>query len=348
MSRTYQTGHQDPIHGQRPQPDSRHLDGATMTHACNVRDEAAHWFSRNRDPEQSAEERCRFEAWLQADALHREEYRLLEQMWSAADLIPEQRLRALCAAEVRALPVASRRRFLQGALAAAASVVLAGGATYLFDPFSLRGDTFVTQLGERRQVTLADGSTLDLNGRTRVTVLDGDDRRLVRLDAGEAMFSVTPDKARPFVVEAGPGRVTVTGTRFNVRHDAQEMRVAVASGQVLVAGGQGAASRPLLAGDGVRVRADGSVGPVQRIDVHAITAWREGKLIFNDVPLAEVAAEVSRYREKPLRVAPEVESLRVSSVFRSDDTNALLTALPRILPVKVRTLADGSNEIIPF
>lgn len=320
-----------------------------MTHDdCRVRDEAAHWFSRNRDPQQGAQERQQFAAWLAADAAHRAEYRVLERLWSAADLIPEQRLRELCKAEVRALPVPSRRRFLQGALAAAASVVLAGGATYLFDPFSLRGESYATGLGERRQVTLADGSTLDLNGRTRVTVIFSADRRLVRLDTGEALFSVTPDTSRPFVVEAGPGRVTVTGTRFNVRHDAQDMRVAVASGRVLVAGGQGAASRPLLAGDGVRVAADGSVGAVQAIDIATITAWRQGKLIFNDAPLAEVVEEVSRYRENPLRVAPEVANLRFSSVFRADDTNAFLVALPRILPVKVRTLSDGSNEIIPF
>ncbi|AYF86502.1 FecR family protein [Pseudomonas sp. DY-1] len=315
---------------------------------CKVRDEAARWFSRNRDPEQGIDERRLFESWLAADASHRSEYRLLERMWIAVDLIPEQRLREFCTAEVRPLPVRSRRRFLQGTLAAAASVVLAGGATYVFDPFSLRGESYATQLGERRQVTLADGSTLDLNGRTRITVIYSADRRLVRLEAGEAMFGVTPDKARPFVVEAGAGRVTVTGTRFNVRRDASGVRVAVESGRVLVVGEQGEASRPLLGGDGVRVAADGVVGPVQRIDIASITAWREGKLIFNDVPLAEVAQEVSRYRELPLRVVPEVADLRFSSVFRADDTNALLAALPRILPVKVRTLPDGSSEIIPF
>ncbi len=315
---------------------------------CKVRDEAARWFTRNRDPKQGSNERREFEAWLAADASHRSEYRFLEEIWSAADLIPEQRLRALCSAEVRPLPGASRRRFLQGALAAAASVVLAGGATYLFDPFSLRGENYVTALGERRQVVLTDGSTLDLNGRTRITVDYGADRRLVRLEAGEAMFSVTPDNARPFVVEAGAGRVTVTGTRFNVRRDVEDVRVAVESGRVLVAGERGEASRPLLAGDGVRVAADGGVGPVQRIDIASITAWRQGKLIFTDVPLAEVAREVSRYREQPLRVVPEVANLRFSSVFRADDTNALLAALPRILPVKVRTLPDGSSEIIPF
>ncbi len=69
--------------------------------------------------------------------------------------------------------------------------------------------------------------------------------------------------------------------------------------------------------------------------------------MFNNASLGEVAAEVSRYRDKPLTVSqPNVASLRLTSVFKSDDTDALLKALPSILPVTVRTLADGSQEII--
>ena len=75
--------------------------------------------------------------------------------------------------------------------------------------------------------------------------------------------------------------------------------------------------------------------------------WRDGRLVFNGASLAEVAREVSRYRAQPLRVgSPEVAKMRLTSVFRVDDTNALLMALPHLLPVKVRTLADGSSEII--
>jgi transmembrane sensor len=41
-----------------------------------------------------------------------------------------------------------------------------------------------------------------------------------------------------------------------------------------------------------------------------------------------------------------VGNLRLTSVFKSDNTDALLKALPSILPVAVRTLDDGSQEII--
>ena len=61
----------------------------------------------------------------------------------------------------------------------------------------------------------------------------------------------------------------------------------------------------------------------------------------------EVAAEVSRYRQQPLHVTdPAVARLRLTSVFKTADTDALLKALPRILPVAINTRADGSQEIV--
>ena len=69
--------------------------------------------------------------------------------------------------------------------------------------------------------------------------------------------------------------------------------------------------------------------------------------MFDNATLAEVVAEVSRYRTEPLRVAPgKVAQLRLSSTFSSDDTDALLRALPSILPVAIKAHEDGSREII--
>jgi len=69
--------------------------------------------------------------------------------------------------------------------------------------------------------------------------------------------------------------------------------------------------------------------------------------VFDNATLADVVAEVSRYRTQPLRVAPgKVAQLRLSSTFSTDDTDALLRALPSILPVAVKSHEDGSREII--
>ncbi|QXI04373.1 FecR family protein [Pseudomonas tensinigenes] len=312
-----------------------------------VRDDAARWFVRLQEPAIDADEQQRFDAWLNKHPQHRDEFQLLQGLWSAADLLPAPRLKAL----VETPPTRRERRpMLRYAVAASVLAVALGLGLFsgLNHPGGYRAE-FATALGERKHVALPDGSVIDLNSRSRLQVRFEQDRRLIELAEGEAMFSVARDTSRPFVVEAGIGKVTVTGTRFDVRRDIAQTRVAVEQGTVKVQGRDAADDQfiNLTAGLGTSVDAQGKVAAAYAVNAAELTAWRSGKLVFNNASLSEVAAEVSRYREKPLTVAnPTVASLRLTSVFKSDNTDALLKALPSILPVAVRTLADGSQEII--
>lgn len=312
-----------------------------------VRDDAARWFVRLQEPAVDAEQYRNFEAWLNEHPQHRDEFQLLQGLWTAADLLPAPRLKALCET-----PPARRQRRPLLRYAVAASVVAVALGLGLFSglnhPQGYSAE-FVTALGERKHVALPDGSMIDLNSRSRLQVRFEKDRRLIELTEGEAMFSVEHDTSRPFVVEAGSGKVTVTGTRFDVRRDVTQTRVAVEQGTVKVQGRDSADADfiSLTAGLGTRIDAQGKVAPAYAVNPAELTAWRSGKLVFNNASLGEVAEQVSRYRDKPLTVAnPAVANLRLTSVFKSDNTDALLKALPNILPVAVRTLADGSQEII--
>ncbi|QXH57568.1 FecR family protein [Pseudomonas maumuensis] len=309
-----------------------------------VGEQAASWFARAQDAPHDNTVQAALQAWLAQHPRHRQEYERLAQLWCAADFIPRQRLEALCQPEpVRQLP---RRRLLRQALAAGVAVVALGlGWTGWQYQQLNHQDTLSTALGERRQVELPDGSRLELNSATQVQVMFSSGQRHVRLGAGEAMFIVAHDSGRPFVVSTAQGDVTVTGTRFDVRQDPGSTRVAVEQGSVKV---QGAAESLALltAGQGSHIDAQGKVAAPYAIDANAVTAWRQGKLVFDNAPLSEVVAEVSRYRAQPLHVAGKAAALRLSSTFSSDDPDALLRALPSILPVRVKTLADGSSEIV--
>ncbi|WP_460129446.1 FecR family protein [Pseudomonas sp. H1_D05] len=322
------------------------------TRACacgqtTVRDDAARWFVRLQEPAIEADEQQRFDAWLNEHPQHRDEFQLLQGLWSAADLLPAPRLKALAETPPNRR---QRRPLLRYAVAASVLAVALGLGLFsgLNHPGGYRAE-FATALGERKHVALPDGSVIDLNSRSRLQVRFEQDRRLIELSEGEAMFSVAHDTSRPFVVEAGSGKVTVTGTRFDVRRDVTQTRVAVEQGTVKVQGRDASDNQfiSLSAGLGTHVDAQGQVAAAYAVNPAELTAWRGGKLVFNNASLSEVAAEVSRYREKPLTVTnPAVASLRLTSVFKSDNTDALLKALPSILPVAVRTLADGSQEII--
>ncbi|MGP6425543.1 FecR family protein [Pseudomonas pharyngis] len=312
-----------------------------------VRDDAARWFVRLQEPAVSVDEQQRFDAWLEEHPQHRDEFQLLQGLWTAADLLPAPRLKALCETPPTRR---ERRQLLRYAVAASVVAVALGLGLFsgLNHPQGYNVE-FATALGERKHVALPDGSVIDLNSRSRLQVRFEKDRRLIELTEGEAMFSVEHDTSRPFVVEAGSGKVTVTGTRFDVRRDVTQTRVAVEQGTVKVQGRDAADADfiSLTAGLGTRIDAQGKVAPAYAVNPAELTAWRSGKLVFNNASLSEVAEEVSRYRDKPLKVSnPAVANLRLTSVFKSDNTDALLKALPNILPVAVRTLADGSQEII--
>jgi len=312
-----------------------------------VRDEAARWFVRLQEPAVEVDAHRQFDRWLNQHPQHRDEFALLQGLWTAADLVPAARLRALC----EETPSRSKRRpILRYAVAASVLAVAAGLALFsgLNQP-SLYTAQFSTAVGERRQVALPDGSVVDLDSRSRIQVRFEKDRRAIELSEGEAMFSVEHDTSRPFVVEAGSGKVTVTGTRFDVRRGSAETRVVVEQGTVKVQGHDAASDDfvSLTAGLGTHVDAGGKVAVAYAVDPAEMTAWRNGKLVFDNASLADVVEQVSRYRDKPLKVGNgAVGDLRLTSVFKSDNTDALLKALPNILPVAVRTLADGSQEII--
>lgn len=321
----------------------------SSTPASPAREEAAAWFARVRAGALDPAQQEALAHWRAASAANEHEYRALERIWDLAGRMDPERLLALAEEAPRASArKPGRWRHAGAAMACALLLGVAVGGYQWHRAQPVFAGEARTALGERKSVPLPDGSSVDVNTGTQLQVRYYRDRRVVELAAGEATFSVNPDAQRPFIVEAGSGSVKVTGTRFNVRRDGGEVAVAVLSGRVEVSGTAPGARAPamLTAGLAVRVDGAGSVGEVRRTDVAALTAWRDGKLVFDDAPLAEVLRELSRYSAKPIRLADtRVGQMRLSSTFRVNDTDALLEALPRILPVQVGRLPDGSAEI---
>ncbi|MBP2231638.1 transmembrane sensor [Azospirillum agricola] len=232
-------------------------------------------------------------------------------------------------------PVMGRRAALGGALAASAAALVAGSG--VLGPLAGLTADYATRPGERRAVALPDGSTVLLNTATALSVDFGDGERRIALKAGEAFFEVAKDPDRPFLVVARAGETRAVGTAFAVRADGDAVQVTVSEGIVEVTAASGEPMR-LLAGQGVSYGGDGR-DPASRphaVNEAAATAWRRGKLIFNQRPLVEVAAEMSRYRSGRVMVAnPDLERLPVTGVFELDDQDGTLRAIEQALPVKV-------------
>lgn len=297
------------------------------------------WFVRLADGDAGDAEHARFRAWLAAAPEHRAAWERTCRLWSRLDgLAPALQGRAAevaAAAPLPAGPRLSRRRWLAGAVAAAA-VAVAGGA-WVRDNHLLADRRTAT--GERRAVTLADGSAVELGSASALSVEFTERQRKVVLHAGEAFFRVAADPVRPFVVAAGDGETRALGTAFNVRHGAAAIEVTVTEHAVAVSLGGGEA---IAVGAGQQVRyADGRLGDVRAVDTAAALAWRQDRLVFHEAPLGEVVADLGRHRPGRIVITDAaVARIPVTGSFRTDRTDDALRTVAQTLPVDVTRVTD--------
>ncbi len=313
--------------------------------------QAVHWFTRERLGTLDEAARAQRDAWLAADPEHARLYRAVQATWSVADLLPQDEMRAILERTDDAPRASSRRRLALG-LGAACGLALLAGVTgpRLWAPAAQFSASLSTAQGERGRHTLPDGSLLELNTGTRVEVALYSDRREVELTAGEALFTVSPDAARPFFVAAGQARLRVTGTRFNVRREGDGVTLAVEEGSVEFSAGPWWSRRThrLTAGYVAHYAPGGGLEAPRQENVAAITAWQRGRLEFRDAPLQQVVVELNRYLREPLRIDDAaLARLRVAGTLPIDDPEAVLDVLPRIAPVIVLYPAGGGRVLAP-
>ena len=302
---------------------------------------AAELFLQRRSGRWSAEQQLGLQAWLDASEENQACFADIEQSWAlAGQAAASPGVRNLRAEALAARPQRDERQVRRRwALAAGLAIVLGAslaGALVVDGLNQTPGPrTYRTALGERATITLVDGSKVALNTSSAVVVDYRHDRRGLTLVAGEAWFDVAKDSRRPFVVSAANHTVTAVGTSFDVRLESSGFRVAVVEGRVAVdAAGRGRLSE---VGAGERMDVIGEAAFVRALGPLA-GDWREGRLEFDAATLAEVAAEMNRYRRTPIVITdPAVREMRISGVFYSGDDSGFLDALPLTHPVRVQT-----------
>ena len=214
---------------------------------------------------------------------------------------------------------------------------------------------YSSDVGEQKLVTLADGSTVQLNTATAIGVDLQPQQRRVTLRQGEAFFSVAPDPSRPFIVEAGDSEIRVIGTKFNVRIDDRGVAlVTVLEGRVKVlnphVGEARTVARPaiqdLSSGESAAVAPEVSAVRIAAVNPAKLTSWREGRIYFDRDPLSKVIEEINRYSETRFVIPdPGVGALTLSGVFRTGDTDSVAFALRESYGLDIRR--DGRQiEIV--
>lgn len=236
------------------------------------------------------------------------------------------------------LPAPPRRRApaRQWALASAAVLVLGVGVTLAWQ--GQWGADYRTGVGERRVVALADGSRISLDAESAVDVELTAHARRITLRKGEAMFEVAHDPARPFTVQAGEVQATALGTVYAVSREGAAVDVVVKRGRVAVSDAQDRVE--LAAGEAIE-RQDGRLGTRHGLDVDSALAWQQGRLVFEQAPLAQVLKVLERYRPGWLVIGDEqLRGLKVSGTFQLDRLDEGLATLEQVFPLSIRRYSD--------
>ncbi|UQV46732.1 FecR domain-containing protein [Janthinobacterium lividum] len=308
---------------------------------------AADWIAeRDHSAESWPQERQQaLDAWLKASTVHRVAFLRLDHAWRRAD-----RLRALQASSAP-LAAGQPQRARWAWLArppvyrAAAGLCLTLLALELVTDFggSRTMQTYATARGQRESVALADGSRLTLNTATQLRTAVTPQAREVWLDQGEAFFDIAHDAQRPFVIHAGQQTVTVLGTKFSLFLEGDSLRVAVLEGRVQV---KTARSSPT-----VLARDEAAVADVSNVlvtkkssqQLNAGLSWLQGKLVFDQVSLADAARQFNRYGRKQLVIEDDATArIAMGGVFDADNVEAFARLLHVGLGLNVRTVG---NEI---
>lgn len=214
------------------------------------------------------------------------------------------------------------------AAALAVCLFLTGGAWYLDVPTRVLADNY-TAVGELETITLPDGSLAELNSGSAIALAYSADERRIRLLKGEAMFTVSADAERSFIVEALGGEAKALGTVYGVREDAGSVTVTVVESHVAVSAGADGTSVRLAPDERVRYEG-GHLGAVEPVDTESETAWRRRKLIFVDRPLGEVVDELNRYHRGMIRIIDgSIRAKRISGVFETGDIVGVIDALEK-------------------
>lgn len=299
--------------------------------APDIVDQAIAWHLRLDTA--SAEEWRDFVEWLEADQGHRDAY---DQVSLDDALIPA------VPATVPDMPIPAnddapaprRMRWWAaggGGLAVAASLlVLLVGVHPSADGIR----TIITAPGQTSRVRLDDGTLIELNGGTRLSLRPGD-HRYAALEAGEATFHVRHDAAHPFELTSGRFTIRDAGTVFNVSRDGGRLGVEVAEGAVLFQ--PEAQAVKLAPGMGLSIR-DGQARPiVHRVRAEQVGGWRRGLLDVRDMPIDAMAHAVSRSTGAAIRFTTPVGNRRFTGTLH-------LTDAPDVVIPRLAALIGARSE----
>lgn len=304
--------------------------------------QAINWLLRLRNNASNSKLRQQCDLWRAAHHEHELAWQRVQSLHSELS----NNLRAVPGAQVafNTLENSAQQLGRRQAMKLLSGVLLMGSAAWLGKDVigwqQWRAD-FATATGERRAFQLPDGTRLELNTDSAVDLDYTPQQRLIKLTRGEIIVTCGgADEGaafdRPLRVQSRHGLYEGVGARFILRHEAECTRLSVTNGHVLIHSPLAADGQPTQVKAGLSYLIDhqqARLAPPLDMD---LGAWADGVIVTRNMRLGDFLQEVGRYRHGYLKCAADIADIRLSGVFRLEDTDKLLAILPQTLPVQLR------------
>jgi transmembrane sensor len=305
--------------------------------------EALGWLVRLTSGSATQADARAFEAWRAQGPAHVEAFREAAAFRKALRAMPLSRAEGLPGNVIPFAPrlrqaVTDRRGFLVGggAIAASGAMLMVNPPYALWPSLAELGAGERTGVGERRLLRPMAGVTVEMNGRTAIS-LDAA-RRRATLIVGEAFVAVAPDAA-PFSIRVGETDWLGKAAQFDVRASEREACITCVSGHLL--GEQGTAQHRITAGQRFTA-APGEPARITTIDPTVSGSWRRGVLIFRGTPLAAAIEDINRYRRGRIILSNDAVGRRlVSGMFHTAQIENAVSQIQQLLNLEVTEIAGG-------
>lgn len=200
----------------------------------------------------------------------------------------------------------------------------------------------IAPAGSRINFELPDGSSGILNGGSRLNYSSAfTGNRHVEL-FGEAWFDVEKDNQHPFVIDANENKITVVGTRFSLAAwpDEKSTELILEEGKVLFE----SSGTTVEVEPGLRLfEKNGQIGQ-QKVETWKYTAWKEGKLVFRNDSMEELAGRISRWYNVDVEIRGKgMDEYKFRGVFEDDSLEEVLRLLKMTSPIDYEIRDRQSN-----
>jgi transmembrane sensor len=204
--------------------------------------------------------------------------------------------------------------------------------------------------GVRSQVTLPDGSNVWLNAESTITFKVPFDQKSRDVSlTGEAYFDVQKNPGVPFVVSTGIVNVRVLGTKFNYKafENENNIEVVLAEGKVsLNTEGEKRENEVIMKpGDRAVFDKTSNLTKVTNEKIEKYIAWHDGKLVFDETLMPEVATQIGRWFGVDVVIADsKINNYRITTTFENESLHQVLELLRLSSPIEIKYIQAKVNN----